>query len=226
MAMLHALVTDQPRREVWWLHAARSRSEEPFADESQSMVAQLGHGHRKIYYSRPGPDDLRSDDHEGERLSAAVLTALGLPRDCDAYMCGPTGFMADMSAALVGIGLNAARIHTEIFGAAPSTTPGIAPTSGREPHQPPGEPGHGPRIAFARSDLTVPWSEGYASLLEMAEACDVPVRWSCRTGVCHTCETSLMSGTVSYAPDPVDDPADGSVLICCSQPSEHLVLDL
>jgi len=54
----------------------------------------------------------------------------------------------------------------------------------------------------------------------------VPVRWACRTGVCHTCETGLLSGAVSYAPDPVEDPADGSALICCSQPRSDLVLDL
>jgi hypothetical protein len=35
-----------------------------------------------------------------------------------------------------------------------------------------------------------------------------------------------MSGTVRYAPAPVDDPAEGSVLICCSQPRDDLVLDL
>jgi len=35
-----------------------------------------------------------------------------------------------------------------------------------------------------------------------------------------------MSGAVSYAPDPVDEPADGNVLICCSQPADDLVLDL
>ena len=54
----------------------------------------------------------------------------------------------------------------------------------------------------------------------------MPVRWACRTGVCHTCETGLLSGTVDYAPDPVDDPADGNALICCSQPRGDLVLDL
>ncbi|MGO9164115.1 MAG: 2Fe-2S iron-sulfur cluster-binding protein, partial [Streptosporangiaceae bacterium] len=75
-------------------------------------------------------------------------------------------------------------------------------------------------------DLSARWDPGYASLLEFAEACDVPVRWSCRTGVCHTCETAVMSGTVSYAPAPVDDPAVGSALICCSQPRDDLVLDL
>ncbi len=47
--------------------------------------------------------------------------------------------------------------------------------------------------------------------LGLAEACDVPVRWSCRTGVCHTCETGLVAGSVIYNPDPVDAPADGNV---------------
>ena len=44
-----------------------------------------------------------------------------------------------------------------------------------------GEPETGPTIEFARSDLAVRWSDDYPSLLELAEACDVPVRWSCRT---------------------------------------------
>jgi hypothetical protein len=36
----------------------------------------------------------------------------------------------------------------------------------------------------------------------------------------------VMSGSVDYAPDPVEAPADGSALICCSQPAGDLVLDL
>jgi ferredoxin len=54
----------------------------------------------------------------------------------------------------------------------------------------------------------------------------VPTRWSCRTGVCHSCESGLLSGGVGYAPEPVDAPAQGNVLICCSQPRGELVLDL
>jgi MOSC domain-containing protein YiiM/ferredoxin len=53
-----------------------------------------------------------------------------------------------------------------------------------------------------------------------------PVRWSCRTGVCHTCETTLIAGDLEYDPDPVEPPAEGSALICCSQPRDDLVLDL
>ena len=96
----------------------------------------------------------------------------------------------------------------------------------RPPHPPAGPPGSGPTIEFARSDLSIPWSDDYGSLLELAEACDVPVRWSCRTGVCQTCETTLIAGGVDYGPDPVEPPADGSALICCSQARGDLALDL
>ena len=227
MAMLHALVAGSSGRDIWWLHGARNRAEEPFAEESRSLLAALAHGHRHVCYSRPAPGEVPGRDYQTEgRLSASVLAGLGLPRDADAYLCGPAAFMAEMSSALTDLGVDRAHVHTEIFGAAPSQTPGIATASARPPHLPAGPPGGGPEVAFARSGLTVRWDRGYASLLDLAEACDVPVRWSCRTGVCHTCETDLLSGTVSYAPDPVDEPASGSTLICCSQPSGDLVLDL
>jgi ferredoxin len=180
-----------------------------------------------VCYSQPGPGDVQGRDYQTPGLlSASVLAALELPRDADAYICGPAAFMAEISAALVDFGIDPRRVRTEIFGTAPSQTPGIAAAAVRPPHPPPGEPGDGPGVAFARSGLTIRWASRYASLLELAEACDVPVRWSCRTGVCQTCDTDVMSGTVSYAPDPVDDPAEGTALICCSQPRGDHVLDL
>jgi ferredoxin len=81
-------------------------------------------------------------------------------------------------------------------------------------------------VSFARSGLDVRWGPSFQSLLELAEACDVPVRFACRTGVCHTCESGLVAGTVDYRPDPVDTPSDGNVLICCAQPSGDVVIDL
>jgi ferredoxin-NADP reductase/MOSC domain-containing protein YiiM len=227
LAMLHALADAGSGRDVWWLHGARDRAQEPFAAESRALLGALARGHRHVCYSRPGPGDATGRDYDSAgRLTGTVLASLGLPGDADAYICGPAAFMAEISAALGELGLPPARIHTEIFGAGPASTPGIAPVAARPPHPPPGPPAAGPQVAFARSGLTVHWDPGQASLLDLAEACDVPVRWSCRTGVCHTCETGLMSGAVSYAPDPVDEPAAGSVLICCSQPRGDVVLDL
>jgi ferredoxin len=191
------------------------------------LLATLNHGHLHVCYSRPGPGDILGRDYqEAGHLSAAALAALDLPTAADAYICGPAGFMTDVSDGLVAAGIDPAKIRTEIFGAAPSSTPGIAPAASRPVHAPAGPAGDGPQIAFARSGLTVRWPSGYGSLLELAEACDVPVRWSCRTGVCHTCVTGLLSGSVSYEPDPVDAPAEGSALICCSRPRDDLVLDL
>jgi ferredoxin len=134
--------------------------------------------------------------------------------------------MDEISAGLAAIGIAAAGIHTEPFGPAAGLTPGIATAPARPPHPPAGEPGTGPTIEFARSDLAVPWRDDFTSLLELAEACDVPVRWSCRTGVCHNCETTLIAGAVAYDPEPVEPAAAGSALICCSRPHDGVVLDL
>jgi ferredoxin-NADP reductase/MOSC domain-containing protein YiiM/ferredoxin len=227
LAMLHTLAEQHSEREIWWLHGARSSREHSFAAEGRSLLASLPNVHSHVYYSRPGPDDHEGRDFDSAgRLTPAVLTELEPPRDAETYLCGPTPFMEEISAGLAAIGLDAARIHTEPFGPAPGLTPGIASTPARAPHPPPGEPGTGPTIEFARSNLAVPWSNDCVSLLELAEACDVPVRWSCRTGVCHNCETTLIAGTVDYDPDPVEPPADGSALICCSRPHDNVVLDL
>ncbi|MEK0098088.1 hypothetical protein WDA79_06165 [Streptomyces sp. A475] len=32
------------------------------------------------------------------------------------------------------------------------------------------------------------------------------MRWPCRTGVCLTCETTLLSGTSDHSPEPMDLP--------------------
>ncbi len=227
LAMLHALAAERSEREVWWLHGARSSRDHSFAVEARALLASLPNARTHVCYSRPAAYDVEGRDFDGAgHLSAAVLADLEPPRDAEAYLCGPTPFMEEMRVGLVAIGIDASRIHTEPFGPMPGQTPGIASMPVRTPHQPPGRPGSGPTIEFARSNLSVRWSGDYANLLELAEACDVRVRWSCRTGVCHSCETSLISGNVAYGPEPVEPPADGSALICCAQPRENLVLDL
>jgi ferredoxin-NADP reductase/ferredoxin len=227
LAMLQALAEEHSDRQIWWLHGARNRRNHSFAAEAQALLAALPNVCTHVYYSHPGPNDLEGRDFDSVgRLTGSLLAELEPPRDAEAYLCGPAPFMDEISAGLAAVGTDASRIHTEPFGPAPGLTPGIAATPARTPHPPAGQPGNGPTIEFARSDLAIPWSSDYGSLLELAEACDVPVRWSCRTGVCHTCETTLIAGNVKYSPDPVEPPADGSALICCSQPRDDLVVDL
>ena len=227
LAMLHALAAERSRREVWWLHGARRRAEHPFAREVDDLLAALPNAHRIICYSDPAPDDRAGTDFDRDgRLDAQVLDDAAVPLDGTFYLCGPSPFMRDVGAALAARGVTPDRINREIFGANDPSTPGIVDPTHLPPHPPAGPPGTGPEISFSRSNLTVPWDPGFASLLELAEACDVPVRWSCRSGVCHTCETGVLSGSVGYWPDPVEDPGPGDVYICCSRPETDLVLDL
>jgi ferredoxin-NADP reductase/MOSC domain-containing protein YiiM len=227
LAMLHALAAEKSPREVWWLHGARDRGEHTFAEEVRAALKALPRAHSHIRYSAPGPSDRLGVDFDAPgRLGAPVLAELGAPRDADFYLCGPAAFMADLPKGLADWGVSSNRIHTEMFGAGPSATPGIAATPLKPPHLPTGPAGSGPLVSFARSGLNVRWGPPFQSLLELAEACDVPVRWSCRTGVCHKCETALVAGAVGYQPDPVDPPAADNVLICCSQPAADIVIDL
>jgi len=226
LAMLHALAIESSARKVWWLYGARNREDHPFFQESRNLLQGMQHAMSHIQYSKPGPQDRIGSDFDAPgHLDMAVMEQLGVPRDADFYLCGPPTFMHDLTTALSSWAVGADRVHAEVFGPGKSITPGITLAS-RPPHQPSGPPGTGAQITFARSGIAVAWDPKYQTLLEMAEACDVPVRWSCRTGVCHTCESGLISGAVSYRPEPLQAPADGNVLICCCQPQDDVVVDL
>jgi ferredoxin len=158
-------------------------------------------------------------------LAVTAFDKIGVPHDGQFYLCGPAAFLQELTAGLTAWGVTADRIHTEIFGTLDGITPGMKAET-HSPHLPAGPAGFGPQVSFARSGLTLPWDAKYQSLLELAEACDVAVRWSCRTGVCHTCETALIAGDVEYDPEPLDPPAKGDALICCSRPRGEVILDL
>jgi ferredoxin-NADP reductase/MOSC domain-containing protein YiiM len=227
LAMLHFLASTASPREVWWLYGARNRNDHPFVLESRRLLKTLARGRSYIVYSRPGPEDRLGQDYDGRgRLSIPLLAQLGVPQNADFYLCGPPPFLGSLIVTLGDWGVAASRIHKEVFGPDESITPGITRSVKRPPHLPAGTPGSGPQVSFTRSGLTVPWDPGFQSLLELAEACDVSVKWSCRTGVCHTCECALLGGAVNYQPDPLELPADGNLLICCSQPRVDVEIDL
>lgn len=227
LAMLHSLAATASRREVWWLFGARNGEDHPFAEESRKLVRALVRGKSFIGYSQPDPKDRPGADFDGSgRLGIDTFEKIGVPRDADFYMCGPAAFLEDLSAGLEAWGVAKERVHAEIFGPGKAITPGVVDSSHGPPHAPEGPAGDGPRVSFARSGLNVNWDRKFASLLEFAEACDVPVRWSCRTGVCHMCESGLISGRVNYQTEPLEAPAEGNLLICCSQPQGDVAIDL
>ena len=228
LSMLHALVAANSLRQVLWLHGARDRQHHPFSAEVRRLMSALTNGRSYVCYSNPGSQDKIGEDFEATgHLSREVFDEVGVSRAADVYLCGPTRFMTEMREALATFGVAPERIHLEIFNGGESFTPGVVGAVTRAPHLPKGDAGTGPLVSFARSGIAAHWNaSAYQSLLELAEACDVPVRWSCRTGVCHNCESGLVSGAVTYEPQPLDEPAAGNLLVCCSQPVRDVVIDL
>jgi ferredoxin-NADP reductase/MOSC domain-containing protein YiiM len=228
LAMLHSLAATRSARPVWWLHSARDGQHHPFAAEVRRLMAALPQTHTYVCYSKPGSEAMATKDFDATgRLSRSVFDAVGVPRNAEVYVCGPTRFMEDMKAALATVGLAREQMHVELFHGSESMAPGVVGAAARAPHLPEGDAATGPIVSFARSGIAAHWEpSSYQTILELAEACDVPVRWSCRTGVCHNCESGLISGAVVYEPEPLETPADGNLLVCCSQPRRDIVIDL
>jgi ferredoxin-NADP reductase/MOSC domain-containing protein YiiM len=226
LSMLHELAASQSAREVWWLYGARGPNEHPFATEARTLLKSLPLAREYVFYSAATPAECRRARARAGRLTAGKLTELAIPATASAYVCGPASFMADMQQALAAAGIGAANIHTELFGALPSIKPGLAEGARIPPHQPEDPSATGALVTFARSGIATRFPATQRSVLDLADACDVPTRWSCRTGVCHTCSTPLLSGSISYSPEPLEPPAEGEALICSAQPKTDIVLDM
>ncbi len=197
------------------------------SQEAHRLLTELPGCKRYIAYSSPGPGDKIGDDFDvAGHLDIAALQRLGIPRKSDFYLCGPAGFLNAFQEGLRNWGVERQRIYSETFGPGETLAPGVIAERGKRAEIRRQLQGTGPQVTFVRSGVTASWDSEFSSLLEFAEAFDIPVKWACRTGVCHTCECSIIGGEVDYSPEPVDPPALGNVLICCSRPRVDVQLDL
>lgn len=226
LAMLYSVIANKSSspREVWWIHSAQNKMHHSFADEVREVAAGLASVHLINVYSRPTEADLVDRDYTVKgHLNLALLKQIGVPQHGAFYLCGPDSYLREIVAELHEWEVPASRIFFEAFG------PPISPTTQANaiaPHLPADNTGTGPSVTFTRSGISFRWNTRFQSLLEAAEAADVPVKWSCRSGVCHRCESGLIGGDVRYSPEPLDAPAVGNVLICCSVPVTDVELDL
>ena len=226
LAMLHELAA-APQRPRGLVDPRRPRTAGTPAGRRGPRPARLAAARprARVLTARPPPNAAAATP--AGRLTGAALAALGVPVDADAYVCGPASFMTDIRHALTAARRRPGAASTPSCSArCRRSTPGV---TGRPPGRRtsrPGRAGTGPLVTFARSGISTPFAAGAGSVLELADACDVPTRWSCRTGVCHTCVTPLLSGDITYSPDPLEPPADGQVLDLLRPARHRLVLDM
>ena len=84
----------------------------------------------------------------------------------------------------------------------------------------------GPVVNFVESEKQATWSDDFESVLELAEANDVPMDSGCRAGSCGTCATKLLKGKVSYPEGMTPECSADAILPCVAKPDGKLELDI
>lgn len=215
-------------RPIWFLHGAISGREHAFGRYVRRLAETWPCLTTHFAYSAPADTDVMGDDYDSRGYISIDLLKSILPLDdYDYYFCGPPPFMKAIYAGLKELNVSDDRIHYEFFG--PGTTlleeePGHSqglPSDRRSMSPVP--------VNFARSGVVATWDPTRGTLLDLAEAEGLNPLYSCRSGICATCQTVVTKGKVDYVDPPIAEAAEGTALICCSYPAEHsdeLVLDL
>jgi len=195
-------------------------------DEVLALAGQRGGIKVHFCYRMPSADDLLGAYHHSSGLvTRETLQALLPLDDYDVYLCGPRPFMQANWRLLRGLGIDKERIRYEFFGPATildedetSAAPEVAVPAPRAEAE--------LNVRFEPSGQSVSWEAACPSLLDCAEQAGFAPPFSCRAGLCNSCLTPLLSGTVEYREAPLITPEPGQVLLCCARPTSPVVLAL
>ncbi|WP_205740454.1 ferredoxin reductase [Haloactinopolyspora alba] len=200
MSMLRTLRDTGHRGRVTFLHYARSRADEMFADELEEIAAAMPSARIHRVYTRR-PEDAARGGPSG-RFTAEHLEQVGVdPARTPSYVCGPAGLIAAVRAAYDELGAGA-MLHTEYF-KVPSVDPDAADATGT--------------LTF--EDSVASAENSGATILEQAEAAGLTPAFGCRMGVCNTCATRKNHGAVRHViSGAVGANTDETIKICVNVP--------
>ena len=180
-------------RPVWWVHGARNRAEHAFA--ARGRRAPRGAARRASPRRLQPPRTPDAGYDITGRLDLAVARPRRRPDRRRLLRLRTRRLHGRIGAALTARGVAPERVATEVFGAAAIAR--LGHRQGRRPRAPRARrprrhrPGGHVRAQQPRRRVG---RDRFANLLDFAEACDVPVGFGCRTGVCHNCESGVLAG--------------------------------
>lgn len=200
-------------RPIHFIHGTQDGSVHAFGKHVRELAARHPGLSVHVCYSKPSSRDKIGVTHDSDgRITIDLLRRLLPLGDYDFYLCGPAEFMNSLYHGLTGIGIHPERIHYESFGPGTVMKPEL-------PRKPAAERHAGSvRVKFARSAIEANWSQEDGTLLELAEEVGLAPAFGCRSGICGTCRTKIVSGAVDYLEEPLADRGEQEILICCSTP--------
>ena len=219
ISMVKAVTRLHPDRSIWFLHGARDGSVHAFRDEIGAIAEQTPRLTIHYAYSRPRKADT-ARYHSVGYVDTALIQSLVM-EEAEYFLCGSPPFLESIRTGLKEAGVPESQVFFEMFARASKTT---VEQSLAETVQHAVEAAE---IVFAQSNQAITWQADTDSLLEFAEANGLNPPYSCRQGICGTCQCKLLEGEVTYQTTPTATIEDGSVLLCISKPkTSKVVLDL
>ncbi|GHI41662.1 oxidoreductase [Streptomyces violascens] len=211
MSMLRTLCDENHAGRIAFLHYAKSAQEIAYGDE----LRELSRRYPNVTVCKVLPTRERGGDLHGpfsvEHLNQVVPDFSTSPT----YLCSGPRLRQAVSDLWAQQGIED-LLHTELFtpwATGPSSRSGGQVGSGRG------------AVRLSRSAVAVPAREG--TLLEHAEAAGAEPRYGCRMGICHTCTTRKISGSVrNLLTGAVSDGEDENIRLCISVPHGDVLLDL
>jgi ferredoxin-NADP reductase len=202
----HAVETD-PLRRVTLLYSVRSERAFPFQQELDEIARLHSQVRIAVTVTRAeGPTSYRV----GRLDEAMIRETIDSPADSLCYLCGPAPMVETARAALIGSGVPKPQVHDEVF----MMSAAIGAKKGAAFLAVPA------KLGLEVSGLVVDVQPG-KTLLEAAESAGAQIPSLCRSGVCGTCKTRLVSGDVEFSSDALDpeDQAQGYILPCVAWPA-------
>ncbi|MEQ5843662.1 pyridoxamine 5'-phosphate oxidase family protein [Paraburkholderia acidicola] len=219
LAMLqHAIAartTNAQTKPLYFFHGARNGSERPFSSYLKELASHHANVSMHLFDSDRDNDSNGSVDSmtSSGRIDVAALKRLLPFDDYDFYLCGPEAFMRDLYEGLRALNVADERIRFEAFGpASVKRAPGVGSSNAATQQT------GGVAVTFSRTQRTMQWLPKNGTLLEFAEACGIDAPSSCRSGICGTCSTRVLQGSVAYDGPTEADIEPGNALICMSRP--------
>lgn len=226
LAMLDWLAGVRSGRDVWLFYGTRNSEEHAFRDHLRLIKRSLPNFKQLVFYSQPTSACRKGNDYDAEgHFAVDKIRHLLKARDYEFYICGPEAMMQKVTGDLLQWGVPDDAIATEGFGSAPPP-PAATPVAQEQDDTPASAPPRRLSVELFRTRKTVAWTGRQVSLLELAEACGVNARHSCRAGRCGTCKVALRAGEVEYISQPAVPLEEGACLPCIARPVSDVVVDL
>ncbi|HUL51858.1 MAG TPA: ferric reductase-like transmembrane domain-containing protein [Opitutaceae bacterium] len=229
MSILRSLTDRRWTGDIYFFFCARTPADIIFRRELEELQRRFPNLHLVVTLTRTEGSDWtgRTGRITGELLQETVPNLVARP----VYLCGPASMMEPTIQLLQELGVPRGQIKSEAFAAAkraeailalasPDGTPAAALAAGADPGL--------PILTFARTAKSVPL-DPKKTLLEIAEAAGLHPDFSCRSGICGTCKTRLLSGSVTMdVEDALDatDRANRVVLLCQAHATEPVTIEV